>query len=104
MTDTAWKRMWDSYLYCLNLQYGDFPEPHVKFEPQKIPMLIRPFSPHDLRHTYCTMLYEAGVDVLTAKEQMGHSDVKTTLGIYTHLDSTHKQRNMDKLDALYQKN
>lgn len=104
MTDTAWKRMWDSYLYCLNLQYGKFPEQHVKFEPKKIPMMIRPFSPHDLRHTYCTILYEAGVDVLTAKEQMGHSDVKTTLGIYTHLDSTHKQRNMDKLDALYHKN
>ena len=101
MTDTAWKRMWDSYLYCLNLEYGRFSNPHVKFEPKKVPLAIRPFSPHDLRHTYCTMLYEAGIDVLTAKEQMVHSDVKTTLGIYTHLDSTHKHRSMERLDALY---
>lgn len=70
-------------------------------ESNKPETLQPPNPPHDLRHTYCTMLYEAGIDVLTAKEQMGHSDVKTTLGIYTHLDSTHKHRSMEKLDALY---
>ena len=45
------------------------------------------------------MLYMAGVDVLTAKEQLGHADVETTLQIYTHLDSAYKRRSMDKLDA-----
>ena len=31
------------------------------------------------------MLYDAGIDVLVAMRLMGHSDIKTTLGIYTHL-------------------
>jgi integrase len=44
------------------------------------------------------MLYFAGVDVLTAKEQLGHTDAQTTLGIYTHLDKTHKRKAMSKLD------
>ena len=44
------------------------------------------------------MLYLAGVDVLTAKEQAGHADISTTLGIYTHLDKQHKLRNLDKLN------
>ena len=39
------------------------------------------------------------IDVLTAKEQLGHSDVSTTLNIYTHLDSEYKARNMDKLNS-----
>jgi len=39
---------------------------------------------------FATMLYFADVDILTAKEQLGHSDVKTTLQIYTHLDKQHK--------------
>lgn len=44
------------------------------------------------------MLYKAGVDVLTAKEQAGHADISTTLAIYTHLDSEYKKKTISKLD------
>jgi integrase len=40
----------------------------------------------------------AGVDILTAKEQMGHADIRTTLEVYTHLDAIHKRKAMNKLD------
>ena len=40
---------------------------------------------HQLRHGYATILYEAGVDELTAKELLGHADIQTTHAIYTHL-------------------
>ncbi|MDR2571583.1 MAG: tyrosine-type recombinase/integrase [Oscillospiraceae bacterium] len=63
-----------------------------------VPFVIPRITPHWLRHTYATMLYFAGVDVLTAKEQLGHTDAQTTLGIYTHLDKTHKRKAMSKLD------
>ncbi len=49
------------------------------------------------------MLYLAGVDVLTAKDQLGHSDIKTTLNIYTHLDKVHKIKNVNKLDDFLSK-
>lgn len=42
---------------------------------------------HDLRHTFCSMLYDAGVDVKTAQRLLGHADVQTTLRIYTHLSA-----------------
>ncbi len=99
MTDMAWRRMYDSYMSDLNLQYGNFVITPNKFSPTKIPMMIKPFTPHELRHTFCTIMYEAGVDVLTAKEQMGHSDVKTTLAIYTHLSEQKKENDINKLDA-----
>ncbi len=38
-----------------------------------------------LRHTYATLLYDAGVDVKKAQKNLGHSDVTTILQIYTHL-------------------
>jgi len=41
---------------------------------------------HMFRHTYCTMLFDAGVDVKTAAYLMGHRDIHTTLSIYTHLE------------------
>lgn len=44
------------------------------------------------------MLYKAGVDVLTAKEQAGHADITTTLSIYTHLDAEYKKKTITKLD------
>jgi integrase len=98
MTDTAWKRLWDSYLCDLNLKYGKSTIKRNKFHPEGNVLVIEPFTPHCLRHTFCTIMYEAGIDALTAKEQMGHSDIKTTLAIYTHLNSLHKKKNIDKMN------
>ena len=61
-------------------------------------------SAHCLRHTYCTILYEAGVDVLTAKELMGHADITTTMGIYTHLREEREKKSITKLDDYLNKN
>ncbi len=103
LTDSAWKRLYSSYMTDLNIEFGTHPKKLNKNNPQKIPMTINPFTPHELRHTFCTIMYEAGVDVLTAKEQMGHSDVKTTLSIYTHLSSEHKAKDISKLDLFLSK-
>lgn len=100
-SETSWKRMWESYMSTMNAKYGDFSSiigTAPKKSQKKRPMIIPTFTPHQLRHTYITMLYLAGVDVMTAKEQAGHSDIQTTLNIYTHLDKNHKQKNIDKLN------
>lgn len=41
-------------------------------------------TPHLLRHTYCTLLFAANVDLKTVQYLMGHKNPQTTLGIYTH--------------------
>lgn len=50
-------------------------------------------------HTYATLLYLSGVDVLTAAKLLGHSNVKTTIAIYTHLDDLMLSKSVDKLDS-----
>jgi integrase len=45
------------------------------------------FVPYDLRHTYCTNLAKAGVDIRVAKKLMGHSNISITADIYTHVDT-----------------
>ena len=54
---------------------------------------------HDFRHTYCTMLYEAGIDLKTAQRWMGHADEKMILHIYAHLTDRQEQKSVEKLRA-----
>jgi len=96
-TADSWRSSWESYMLDLDILYGGSGR-RSKFDPRFKGVTIEPITPHMLRHTFCTMLYFAGVDVLTAQQQMGHADAKTTLGIYTHLDAKHKRRQMAKLD------
>lgn len=97
-TATSWRTSWRSYLYDLDVLYGKTPQRKSKYDNRFSGITIDEITPHMLRHTFCTMLYKSGVDVLTAKEQMGHSDIKTTLSIYTHLDKKFKTNEMSKLD------
>lgn len=60
---------------------------------------IQEITAHYLRHTYATLLYLSGVDVLTAAKLLGHSNVKTTIAIYTHLDDLMLSKSVDKLDS-----
>ncbi|MCL2223108.1 MAG: site-specific integrase [Oscillospiraceae bacterium] len=107
-TETSWRRMWDSYLNEINFKHGEFSpfqnKPKSKFDPKGVPFVIPRFTAHWLRHTFCTLMYLAGCDILTAMKQMGHTDINTTLAIYTHLDAIHKRRSMSKLDNFLESN
>ena len=54
-------------------------------------------TPHVFRHTFCTNMANAGMDVKTLQYLMGHSDVGVTLNIYTHASYDRAAEQMAKI-------
>lgn len=75
-TRSSWECMWKSYIKKLDMN----------------------FTAHQLRHTYATMLYSSGVDVKSASELLGHSNIEITMNIYTHLMNETKIISISKYD------
>ncbi|MBR2867830.1 MAG: tyrosine-type recombinase/integrase [Clostridia bacterium] len=93
----GWNRMLESFLIDLECEFGSSGR-KKHCEPKEVVLTIQPFGWHDLRHTYATILFEAGVDVLTAQYLLGHASADTTMKIYTHLSEAQKARSIVKLD------
>lgn len=66
---------------------------------------IQGFHFHMLRHTLITNLYKSGVDVKTTQEIARHSNINTTLNIYTHLEENSKKDTLNNVfEQIYSKN
>lgn len=57
---------------------------------------------HDLRHTFCTMLYDLGAEEQFVAQQMGHSSPNTSHLVYEHLTKDRLNKNIDIIENIKQ--
>lgn len=58
---------------------------------------LKQFSVHSLRHTHASLLFEAGIEPKTISDRLGHSNIQTTLDMYTHLNDKQRSDVADRL-------
>jgi integrase len=66
-----------------NDRLASFFKRHTEFEPITI---------HGLRHTHASLLFEAGASIKDVQARLGHSDIQTTMNIYTHVTNAAKEK------------
>jgi len=55
---------------------------------------------HSFRHTHATLLHEGGESLKTAQALLGHSDLETTLGVYTHAVPESQRRAVERVAGI----
>jgi integrase len=58
---------------------------------------------HDLRHLHGTLMLEAGADIRTISDELGHSGTTITSNLYLHPDIQRRKDMVNKMDALFSK-
>lgn len=82
LTSTPMQRLWKSFKNQMNIEMGcQTSNRGIALPPYRVADDLVPYC---LRHTYCTDLRDAGVDITVAKYLMGHSSIAITSEIYTH--------------------
>lgn len=98
MPKKTYDRRWMHYCRDMGFVTDD---PETRVSKQGKTYTVHNYKPtitaHILRHGYATILFEAGVDVYTAQRLLGHSDIDTTMAVYTHLRERKKNESLDKL-------
>lgn len=90
-------RLWDDLMARL---YDIAPEIDAI---EKGGRMVSVITPHYLRHNYASVLYNAGVDVLSAQRYLGHANAKITLEIYSHLSAQKEKYSAEQLQGAFEK-
>ena len=57
---------------------------------------------HDLRHTFATLLLEAGESAKVIQELIGHSSITTTKDTYAHITKRGKEKSVQTLNNIFE--
>lgn len=99
LSQSTYRRFWIGIYNKINIKMGGTPKILKSNRVVDSGIAATDLTPYVFRHNYCTMLYYLKIDVKEAARIMGHSNIRITLDIYTHLDSL-KSTTQDKISTI----
>lgn len=111
MLENKKANQWDSRYINRNFVFTNYRGNPIYFnrvnealEKARINLKIkRKITTHTLRHTHISLLTQMGISLKAIMDRVGHSDYRTTLGIYTHVTNQMQKELIDKLEELEEK-
>lgn len=109
LSEGGFRGQWETLMRRLtNVNSGYPAHLHIKrTDEQKAEFLstLKPvsFTPHDLRYTFATILFNAGVDEKSACKIMGHTDVRMTRDLYAQLTAEQNAKSDKRLEEYLMK-
>lgn len=110
VTHTTWRVVWNSYKTHMETAingidrrwYGKTKEQKRLAEEGKLPPW-KDFDivPYDLRHSFCVMCRDAGVEINTCRRWMGHADAKMILKVYDSVSEDRSEQERKKIESKF---
>lgn len=107
---STWRIAWESYKFCMETAingmqkrwYGRTKEhKQILKDGGQLPEWISfDIVPYDLRHSFCTMCRDAGVEINTCRKWMGHSDAKMILKVYDSVSENRTENERKKVEKM----
>lgn len=100
------ENIFENKKYDLIMRWFNGKNIHPMFYPKKLKKILKVIGInknirwHDLRHTNATLLLSQGIDFKVIQERLGHSDISTTLNIYSHVNKEMQKNATNKLNNL----
>ena len=92
ITEQSFKRMFESIIKKMNSKAEELNYP-----------IVENLTSHIFRHNFATTLYKANIGIKEAQYLMGHSNIKITMDIYTHLDQKETNKTTaSKLESYFE--
>lgn len=76
------------------LMYPRTPQSWLESFYIKNPDMFR-ISPHGFRHTHASLLFAGGATMKQVQSRLGHSTIKTTMNVYTHVTKADEEETAD---------
>lgn len=94
------ERNWLQWCKAVGLVRSEVkPQYDVRRGKEYAPLRWKPtITPHQLRHAFATILFDAGVDIKDAQDILGHASIQITRDIYTHIRQERRQATADQIN------
>lgn len=99
LTASVYRRLWRHWIEAAGLATSRVERKKTKSGREYNNYILdAEITPHQLRHAFATILYDAGVDAKDAQDLLGHANMNTTMNIYTHIRQSRREATAAKIN------